>query len=56
MHFSGHKTASTFRRYDIVARDDNREDAERVSAYRAKRFADKETAKADKGSKLLRLP
>lgn len=55
MHFSGHKTASTFRRYDIVARDDNREDAERVSAYRARRFADKEPADADKRSKMLRI-
>jgi integrase len=48
MHFSGHKTASTFRRYDIVAREDNREDAERVSAYRKKRFS-------GGGGKLLRL-
>lgn len=56
MHFSGHKTASTFRRYDIVAREDNREDAQRVSDYRAKRFADKDGENADKAAKLLRIP
>ncbi len=56
MHFSGHKTASTFRRYDIVAREDNREDAQRVSDYRRTRFADSGGSDADKSAKLLRIP
>ncbi len=56
MHFSGHRTASTFRRYDIVAREDNREDALRVSDYRKMRFADNERENADKSAKLLSIP
>lgn len=55
MFFSGHRTASTFRRYDITVRDDNREDVARVSEYRRKRFADREGADADKSAKLLRI-
>jgi integrase len=55
MFFSGHRTASTFRRYDITARDDNREDVVRVSEYRKKRFADKDGEKTDKSARLLRL-
>jgi len=56
MHFSGHRTASTFRRYDLVARDDNREDARRISEYRRGRFADSEGSDTDKSAKLLRIP
>jgi integrase len=55
MFFSGHRTSSTFRRYDITARDDNREDVVRVSEYRKRRFADKDGENADKSSKLLRI-
>jgi hypothetical protein len=55
MFFSGHRTARTFRLYDIVASEDNREDAQRFSDYRRKRFADKGGEKTDKGSKLLRV-
>lgn len=55
MHFSGHRTARTFRRYDLTANEDNREDMAKVTAYRKRRFADKEGAETDKGSKLLRI-
>jgi integrase len=55
MFFSGHRTASTFRRYDITARDDNREDVVRVTAYRKRRFADKGGEKADTDAKLMRI-
>jgi integrase len=53
MYFSGHKTSRTFRRYDVVASEDNREDVARVTQYRKQRFAAKDAAK---GSKLLRIP
>jgi integrase len=56
MFFSGHKTSSTFRRYDVTAREDNREDAARVTEYRRKRFADSGAANADKSARLLRIP
>jgi integrase len=55
MFFSGHKTARTFRRYDLTANEDNREDMAKVTEYRRRRFADKEGEKTDKGSKLLRI-
>lgn len=55
MFFSGHKTTRTFRRYDIVSSEDNREDVAKVTAYRKRRFADKDREKTDKGSKLLRV-
>lgn len=55
MFFSGHRTASTFRRYDITAREDNREDVARVSEYRRKRFADTDDENADSRARLLRL-
>ena len=56
MFFSGHRTANTFRRYDVTAREDNREDMNKATEYRAKRFADKASADADKSAKLLRIP
>lgn len=56
MFFSGHRTASTFRRYDVTAREDNREDMAKASEYRRKRFADKDAEDADKEAKLLRIP
>lgn len=56
MFFSGHRTASTFRRYDITAREDNREDVARVSEYRRKRFSDKPTEDSDSRARLLRIP
>jgi integrase len=56
MFFSGHRTANTFRRYDVTAREDNREDMQRATEYRAKRFADKTAADPDKTAKLLRIP
>jgi hypothetical protein len=56
MFFSGHRTSSRFRRYEITARDDNRKDVVRVSEYRKKRFADSEGEKADKSAKVLRIP
>jgi integrase len=56
MYFSGHSTPSTFRRYNITARDDNREDMQRATEYRRKRFADKAASDADKSAKLLRIP
>lgn len=55
MYFSGHRTAATFRRYDITAREDNREDVARVSEYRRKRFADSSGENADSRAKLLRI-
>jgi len=55
MFFSGRRTSRTFRRYDIVASEYNREGAQRVSDYRRKRFADKGAEKTDKSSKLLRV-
>jgi integrase len=55
MFFSGHRTASTFRRYDITAREDNREDVARVSEYRRRRFSDKAGANSDSHSKLLKM-
>lgn len=48
-------TASTFRRYDTTACEDNREDMEKVTESRARRFADKESADTDKLAKLLRI-
>ena len=41
MFFSGHRTASTFRRYDVTSREDNREDMQRATEYRRKRFGGK---------------
>jgi hypothetical protein len=55
MYFSGHSTSSTFRRYDITARDDNRQDMKSATEYRRKKFADKEGSDADKAAKLLRI-
>jgi integrase len=55
MFFSGHRTASTFRRYDITAREDNREDVARVSEYRRRRFSDKSGADSGSRAKLLRI-
>lgn len=55
MFFSGHRTANTFRRYDVTAREDNREDMRKATEYRAKRFADRNGADADKAAKLLRI-
>jgi hypothetical protein len=56
MFFSGHRTGSTFRRYDRTSREDAREDMQRVTAYRRERFADDLGADADKSAKLLRIP
>jgi hypothetical protein len=47
--------SATFRRYDITVQEDNREDVAKVTAYRKKRFADKDGEKADKSAKLLKL-
>jgi integrase len=55
MFFSGHRTARTFRRYDLIANDDNREDMGKVTAYRKRRFADKGGEKTDSRAKLLRI-
>jgi integrase len=61
MFFSGHTTASTFRRYDLTDRADNREDMERASAYRRERFkaakdgSDKSGSASDKPAKLLSI-
>jgi integrase len=55
MYFSGHRTARTFRRYDVTVNEDNREDVARVTAYRKKRFSDNEGEKSDKDAKLLRI-
>ena len=58
MYFSGHKTANTFRRYDLTDHEDNAEDMARVSAYRRKRFkagSDKSGSSSDKSAKLLRI-
>jgi integrase len=55
MYFSGHTTPSTFRRYDLTDREDNREDMDKVTAYRKKRFADKKGKNADRSAKLLRI-
>jgi integrase len=62
MYFSGHTTASTFRRYDLTDREDNRADMERASAYRRERFkaaraeSDKSSSASDNPAKLLRIP
>jgi len=55
MFFSGHRTANTFRRYNVTAREDNREDMRMATEYRRKRFADSEGADADKAARLLRI-
>jgi integrase len=55
MYFSGHKTARTFRRYDVTVNEDNREDVARVTEYRKRRFADKGGEKTDSRAKLLRI-
>lgn len=55
MFFSGHSTPATFRRYDVTGSDDNREDMQKVTDYRTKRFADKSGSNADKSAKLLRI-
>lgn len=58
MHFSGHSTTSTFRRYDQTASEDNFEDMERVTLYRKERMkgSQKDTGgDAERGAKLLRL-
>ncbi len=55
MFFSGHSTSATFRRYDVTGSDDNREDMQKATDYRAKRFADKSGENADKSAKLLRI-
>jgi integrase len=56
MYFSGHVTPSTFRRYNITSRDDNREDMQKATEYRRRRFAHTQAADADTGAKLLRIP
>jgi hypothetical protein len=51
-----HRPARTFRRYDVVASEDHREEAAKVTACRKRRFADKDGENADKGARLLRIP
>jgi hypothetical protein len=42
-------------RYDLTGQEDNREDIAKASEYRAKRFADRKDADADKSAELLRI-
>jgi hypothetical protein len=56
MYFSGHNTTRTFRRYDDVASEDDREDVANVMEYRKRRFAEKDGGNADKRARLLRIP
>ena len=43
-------------RYDVTAREDNREDMVKATEYRRERFADNSTTDAEKRAKLLRIP
>jgi len=54
--FSPGTRPRTFRRYDVTVREDNRENMERSTEYRRKRFADSSAADADKAANLLRIP